>query len=69
MFGALAQLGAHNTGSVGVRGSNPLCSTTKETSFVYQDKRGFFCIIELVVFLHYNYFRKASELRGIQWTN
>ena len=26
-FGALAQLGAHNTGSVGVRGSNPLCST------------------------------------------
>ena len=30
-FGALAQLGAHNTGSVGVRGSNPLCSTkTKE---------------------------------------
>ena len=28
-FGALAQLGAHNTGSVGVRGSNPLCSTKK----------------------------------------
>ena len=26
-FGALAQLGAHNTGSVGVRGSNPLRST------------------------------------------
>ena len=26
-YGALAQLGAHNTGSVGVRGSNPLCST------------------------------------------
>ena len=26
-LGALAQLGAHNTGSVGVRGSNPLCST------------------------------------------
>jgi hypothetical protein len=26
--GALAQLGAHHTGSVGVRGSNPLCSTT-----------------------------------------
>ena len=25
--GALAQLGAHNTGSVGVRGSSPLCST------------------------------------------
>ncbi len=28
--GALAQLGAHNTGSVGVRGSNPLCSTRKK---------------------------------------
>ncbi len=27
MFGALAQLGAHHTGSVGVRGSSPLCST------------------------------------------
>ena len=27
LHGALAQLGAHNTGSVGVRGSNPLCST------------------------------------------
>ena len=30
--GALAQLGAHNTGSVGVRGSNPLCSTTRRRS-------------------------------------
>ena len=28
--GALAQLGAHNTGSVGVRGSSPLCSTRKK---------------------------------------
>ncbi len=28
--GALAQLGAHNTGSVGVRGSNPLCSTNNK---------------------------------------
>ena len=27
--GALAQLGAHHTGSVGVRGSNPLCSTSR----------------------------------------
>ena len=27
IYGALAQLGAHNTGSVGVRGSSPLCST------------------------------------------
>ena len=32
-FGALAQLGAHNTGSVGVRGSNPLCSTKKALAF------------------------------------
>ena len=31
-YGALAQLGAHNTGSVGVRGSNPLCSTKKNRS-------------------------------------
>ncbi len=31
-LGALAQLGAHNTGSVGVRGSNPLCSTKMETT-------------------------------------
>ena len=29
-FGALAQLGAHHTGSVGVRGSSPLCSTKKK---------------------------------------
>ena len=28
--GALAQLGAHNTGSVGVTGSNPVCSTRKK---------------------------------------
>ena len=28
--GALAQLGAHNTGSVGVRGSSPLCSIDKK---------------------------------------
>ncbi len=29
--GALAQLVAHNTGSVGVSGSNPLCSTYPES--------------------------------------
>ena len=34
VFGALAQLGARNTGSVEVRGSNPLCSTTP-VSFRY----------------------------------
>ncbi len=31
-YGALAQLGAHHTGSVGVRGSSPLCSTIANTS-------------------------------------
>ena len=30
LFGALAQLVAHNTGSVGVRSSNLLCSTSLE---------------------------------------
>ena len=30
-IGALAQLGAHNTGSVGVTGSNPVCSTIEKT--------------------------------------
>lgn len=33
-FGALAQLVAHNTGSVGVRGSNPLCSTSQRETAV-----------------------------------
>ena len=32
-YGVLAQLGAHHTGSVGVRGSNPLCSTIKTADF------------------------------------
>ena len=39
--GALAQLGAHNTGSVGVRGSNPLCSTNKKRTFVYRQMFSF----------------------------
>ena len=43
-FGALAQLGAHNTGSVGVIGSSPLCSTRKSTCeskcFFYRDRWG-----------------------------
>ncbi len=44
--GALAQLGAHNTGSVGVRGSNPLCSTKNsslrcnEEFFIQADRLG-----------------------------
>ena len=41
-FGALAQLGAHNTGSVGVRGSSPLCSTIASTS-----KEVLFCFISV----------------------
>lgn len=43
-FGLVAQLGAHHIRIVGVEGSNPFKSTTKETSFVYQDKRGFFIL-------------------------
>ena len=31
--GALAQLGAHHTGSVGVRGSSPLCSIKRQSTF------------------------------------
>ena len=39
--GALAQLVAHNTGSVGVSGSNPLCSTSRNP---WRCKGfGFFC--------------------------
>ena len=30
-------MGAHNTGSVGVRGSNPLCSTKSETAYAASD--------------------------------
>ena len=40
--GALAQLGAHNTGSVGVRGSSPLCSTIASTS-----KEVLFCFVSV----------------------
>ena len=38
-LGALAQLGAHHTGSVGVRGSSPLCSTKPENRYT----SGFLC--------------------------
>ena len=40
LFGALAQLVAHNTGSVGVRSSNLLCSTITE---VLRYKASVFC--------------------------
>ena len=41
--GALAQLGAHDTGSVGVTGSSPVCSIDKmrhrkASHFIYQSK-------------------------------
>ena len=45
-YGLVAQLGAHHIRIVGVEGSNPFKSTTKETSFVYQGKRGFFRSVE-----------------------
>ena len=41
MFGRLAQLVEHPLDVRAVMGSSPLASTNKETSFVYQDKRGF----------------------------
>ena len=50
--GALAQLVAHNTGSVGVRSSNLLCSTNKKT-LESKDLRVFFCVLKMIlVFYH-----------------
>ena len=40
--GPVAQLGAHYIRIVGVVGSNPIRSTTKKESFVYQAKDSFF---------------------------
>ena len=40
--GALAQLGAHHTGSVGVRGSSPLCSTRIMKSLSALSQKDFF---------------------------
>ena len=51
LFGALAQLVAHHTGSVGVSGSNPLCSTdpevlrNKASGFSFYPKKGFLHIL------------------------
>lgn len=42
LCGALAQLGAHHTGSVGVRGSNPLCSTILNENPEFLAISGFF---------------------------
>ena len=44
-FGGVAQLGERTVRIRKVKGSNPSVSTMKETSFVYQDKRGFSCIL------------------------
>ena len=44
-YGQLAQLVEHPLDVRRVSGSSPLLSTTKETSFVYQDKRGFFMLL------------------------
>ena len=42
--GLVAQLGERSVRIREVVGSNPIRSTTKETSFVYQGKRGFFML-------------------------
>ena len=48
LFGALAQLVAHNTGSVGVRSSNLLCSTIHEKSEPEAGRQGFgFLVFDL----------------------
>ena len=46
LFGALAQLVAHNTGSVGVRSSNLLCSTRLE-ALIYKASSRFFVAARL----------------------
>ena len=53
LFGALAQLVAHNTGSVGVRSSNLLCSTDPG-SLINQGFQDFFIVIffDFWPFLH-----------------
>ena len=45
--GLVAQLGERSVRIREVVGSNPIRSTTKETSFVYQDKRGFFLLLRV----------------------
>ncbi len=48
--GALAQLGAHHTGSVGVRGSSPLCSTRIMNSLSALSQKDFFFSILLAIY-------------------
>ena len=47
--GALAQLVAHHTGSVGVRGSNPLCSTKSSTTFDVFFIKGGIVILKIIL--------------------
>ena len=46
IFGPVAQLGERSVRIREVESSSLFRSTTKETSFVYQDKRGFLCFQE-----------------------
>ena len=48
--GALAQLGAHNTGSVGVRGSNPLCSIRTINPNPLLFRRGSGLIFSIIIY-------------------
>ena len=54
--GALAQLGAHDTGSVGVTGSSPVCSITRKGRFA----RSF-----LVVLISYTGLEAALRKRHV----
>ena len=65
-FGALAQLGAHHTGSVGVRGSNPLCSTNyfgcKQAHFHFRECA---CFFSLSAFVHYLFITDIKDYKKI----
>ncbi len=60
-YGALAQLGAHHTGSVGVTGSNPVCSTTQQNQNTDFDA---LCILIGVLFYRGN----SMSIIGLEWT-
>ena len=73
--GALAQLGAHHTGSVGVRGSSPLCSTSAEparASTLTLAEARLFCMKTLLCYRsrHYHQIctvKTAESLRHLSW--
>ena len=62
LFGALAQLVAHNTGSVGVRSSSLLCSTNKQTT---SNRMSFCFILKNKGFAHHS----AAPRRNIAATS